>query len=419
MQAGAIMPNAIGPQKKRRGSISLTFLMMLVLLLGFMGVALDFGHLFVVRTELQTAMDSCALAAAQELNGQPDAIARARNAGIAAGNINRVNLQSATWSGKAQLAAADITFRDNAHNATTDSAQARFVRCDHVQAGTATPLLHVLSLQSSSQAYAATMDVRAFAEATTAPSQSTCPMPLGLVPRNNTPPDYGFVKGEWITLLSKNNPNPGQIGWLNLNPDGSKGAPAIEDQLKGICGIRTDDPVLMQGVKQSVADTWNTRFGIYKVDGPSVQHPDFTGYVYNQTVPGNGKNKPAPTWPTGHDAYSDFVAKRQTFTGCASSFDACVALTGVNDQRLASSGPGGDLQTYGTNRRLVTVPIITSSAGGTIKDFACMLLLQPIPTPFADVQLEYRGNASQAGSPCTGSGLPGGTAGPLVPVLVR
>jgi Flp pilus assembly protein TadG len=393
--------------------------MMLVILLGFMGLAIDFGHLFVIRTELQTAMDSCALAAAQELNGQPDAIIRARNAGMAAGNINRVNLQSATWSGKAQLSDADITFRDNAHAVTADSAQAHFVRCDHVQAGTATPLLRVLHLQSSSSAYKATMDVRAIAEATTTPSQSTCPMPLGLFPRNNTPPDYGFVKGEWITLLSKNNPNPGQIGWLNLTPDGSKGAPAIEDQLKGICGIRSDDPVLMQGVKQSVADTWNTRFGIYKVDGPSVQHPDFTGYVYNQTVPGNGKNKPAPTWPTGHDAYSDFVARRQTFTGCAPSFDACVALTGVNAQRLASSGPGSDLQTYGTNRRLVTVPIVTSSAGGKIKDFACMLLLQPIPTPFADVQLEYRGNASDVGSPCTGSGLPGGTAGPLVPVLVR
>ena len=43
----------------------------LLFLLGFMGVALDFGHLFVVKTELQTASDSCALAAAQELDGAP------------------------------------------------------------------------------------------------------------------------------------------------------------------------------------------------------------------------------------------------------------------------------------------------------------------------------------------------------------
>jgi uncharacterized membrane protein len=42
-----------------------------------MGIALDFGHLFVVKTELQTAADSCALAAAQELDGASDALNRA------------------------------------------------------------------------------------------------------------------------------------------------------------------------------------------------------------------------------------------------------------------------------------------------------------------------------------------------------
>jgi hypothetical protein len=55
-------------------------------------------------------------------------------------------------------------------------------------------------------------------------------------------------------------------------------------------------------------------------------------------------------------------------------------------------------------------------------DFACMLLLQPIPSSFnkdTTVMLEYVGNASSTGSRCTGSGLPGGSAGPLVPVLVR
>jgi hypothetical protein len=35
------------------------------------------------------------------------------------------------------------------------------------------------------------------------------------------------------------------------------------------------------------------------------------------------------------------------------------------------------------------------------------------------VKLEFRGNAGAVGSPCTTNGLPGGSAGPLVPVLVR
>ena len=48
-----------------------------------------------------------------------------------------------------------------------------------------------------------------------------------------------------------------------------------------------------------------------------------------------------------------------------------------------------------------------------------MLMLEPMSIPVDDVKLEYLGNASASGSPCTTSGLAGGTAGPLVPVLVR
>ena len=53
------------PRRKQDGAVIVTVALALLLLLGFMGLALDFGHLFVVRTELQTAMDACALAAAQ------------------------------------------------------------------------------------------------------------------------------------------------------------------------------------------------------------------------------------------------------------------------------------------------------------------------------------------------------------------
>ncbi|MEG1771506.1 MAG: pilus assembly protein TadG-related protein, partial [Comamonas sp.] len=91
----------------------------MLFLLGFMGVALDFGRLFVVKGELQTAVDSWALAAARELNGQTDAIGRAQSAGMAAGNANRVNLQSAAWNGQGKLTSADISFRDQAYAATT------------------------------------------------------------------------------------------------------------------------------------------------------------------------------------------------------------------------------------------------------------------------------------------------------------
>ena len=60
-------------RRSQRGAVIITVCLLMLFLLGFIGFALDFGRLFVVKSELQTAMDSCALAAAQELDLQPDA----------------------------------------------------------------------------------------------------------------------------------------------------------------------------------------------------------------------------------------------------------------------------------------------------------------------------------------------------------
>lgn len=390
-----------------KGGVLVAFALLLMLLMGFMGVALDFGHLYIVRTELQTALDACALAGAQELNGQPDARTRAINAGIAAGNINRVDMQLASWNGKGGVTRDDISFFDKDHIATTVDANARYVRCAHTQPATQTPLLLMFGQATGSTGYSGTMDVGAAAEATTTPAQSTCPVPLALRPKTGgAAPDYGFTKGDWVTLLSKTGATNGQIGWANL--DGSSNASETNAELAGHCGTRVNDTIGTPGVQQSIADIWNTRLGIYKNgDGPAANTPDFTGYVYT-----------TKSWPSGRDAYSDFVAKRQAFAACAATVKACEDNNNIklNAKTLATPGIDGELQRYGTNRRLVIVPVVI---GTQVSNFACMLILQPLSTPMVDVQLEYLGNASTADSPCTASGLPGGAAGPLVPVLVR
>jgi Flp pilus assembly protein TadG len=394
-------------RRREGGAIIVTVALLLFLLFGFMGVVLDFDHLFVIRTELQTAMDACALAAAQELDGQPDALTRAGNAGIAAGNANRVDLQSATWSGKSQVTLADISFRDQNHAGGATSATARYVRCEHTQQGTATPLLHTAGALIGSSAFAATANVMAAAEATTTPAQSVCPLPLALHYRVNVAPDYGFVQGEWLTLLSKAGATSGQIGWANL--DGSTSASETEAELTGYCGTKVGNTLGTPGVQGTIADNWNTRFGIYKNNsGPSIASPDFTGYVYTT------KNY------AGSNAYPDFVNKRLAFASCGTSVANCETNTGLSLNQfktLATPGPNGELKQYGTNRRIAPVAIV--GADNKVVDFACMLMLQPVPSPFADVQLEYLGNASKPDSPCKASGLPGGAAGPLVPVLVR
>jgi Flp pilus assembly protein TadG len=398
---------------KEGGGVIVTFALLLFLLLGFMGLALDLGHLFVIRTELQTALDSCALAAAKELDGQPDALTRATNAGITAGNANGVDLQSATWNGKPRITAADISFRDKDHVAGATNATARFVRCTHLHKDTTTSLVHMAGMLTGTNAFAATMDVGTFAEATTTYAQTTCPLPLGIKPKaGGVKPDYGFAKGDWLKLLGRDpkagDTKPGEIGWYNL--DGSTDAKETVREVNGYCGTRTGDKLGTPGTQGTVADDWNTRFGIYKnKGGAATASPDYTGYVYTS------KN-----WINGRDAFDNFIQQRQAFAACAASVGDCEKATGLSlnqFKEIASPGLNGEFQRYGTNRRLAIVPVI--DADSKVIDFACMLLLQPVPSPFDTVYLEYRGNASSVDSPCTASGLPGGTAGPLVPVLVR
>ncbi|SDD14742.1 Putative Flp pilus-assembly TadE/G-like [Variovorax sp. CF079] len=424
------MRNAI-PRRRQGGAVIITTALVLLFLLGFMGIALDFGHMFVVKTELQTAMDSCALAAARELDHHPTtAIDRARSAGMTAGNLNRVNMQSPTWSGQGQISAVDITFRDAAYAPTTNPALADYAQCQHTQPGVGMLLMQAIGAFSGDTAgNPPSRSVGATAVARRSHAQSTCPIPVALKPSaGGSAPDYGFTVGQWVTLINEQGASQGgEIGWANL--DGSNNAAETEAELNGSCGTRMGDTLGTPGVQTSVADAWNARFGIYKASsGPDQKNPDFTGYAYT-----------ALNWPAAFNAYDgtpgagapasaqNFVAKRGTYASCADTgtkvkgANSCESITGLSlnsFQKLAVPGnvAGGHMQ-YGRDRRIVTVPVINSASH--VIDFACMLMLQPLSIPMTNVQLEYRGNAGATGSPCTSSGLPGGMAGPLVPVLVR
>ena len=423
----------------QQGAVIVTVALVMLFLLGFMGIAVDFGHLFIVKTELQTAMDSCALAAAQELDRNPTtALTRARSAGLTAGNLNRVNMQSASWSGKGQLINAEITFRDAGYVATVVDANARYAQCQHTQPAVQMWLLQALgAFSGNTAAYPNTQNVMARAVATRANAQTTCPVPVALKPKTSgIAPNYGFAVGEWVTLITVASGSVnGQIGWANL--DGSNNASETRAEMNGHCGTKVGDTLGTPGTQTTIADPWNYRFGIYKNSGdPAVDHPDFTGYAYTaanwtNTVPING-NFHNSAWngtaAPGSDATAaNFLSKRSAFASCADTgtrvrgANSCESITGLSlnsFQKLAAPGntTGGHKQ-YGSSRRIVLVPII--DGGSHVIDYACMLMLQPLSIPMTNVQLEFRGNASDPASPCTSSGLPGGSAGPLVPVLVR
>ena len=417
------------PGRRQRGAMIITAALVLLFLLGFMGIALDFGRLFVVRTELQTAVDSCALAAARELDKQGTAIARARNAGVTAGNANGVNMQSASWSGQGKIVFADISFRDVSYAATSDPLVAIYAKCDHTQPNIDIWLMKAMgAFSGSTTTYPATGRVAASAVATRASAQTTCPVPVALKPKaGGTAPNYGFNVGDWVKLIQAQNAAAGgEIGWANL--DGSNSASETESELNNHCGTKVGDTLGTPGVQTSVADVWNERFGIYKnSSSPSAQRPDYTGYAYtslNWPAQFNAYDGPSPGSPA---SAANFVTKRAAFASCADTgtkvngANSCESITGLSlnsFQKLAAPGnvSGGHMQ-YGYDRRIVTVPVIDGAS--RVIDYACMLMLQPLTIPMSDTWLEFRGNAGAAGSPCTTSGLAGGSAGPLVPVLVR
>jgi Flp pilus assembly protein TadG len=424
-------------RQRERGAVIITVCLLMLFLLGFIGVALDFGRLFIVKTELQTAMDSCALAAAQELNGEPTALTRATNAGLTAGNLNAVHLQSADWSGQGKLVAADITFRDPAFVTTTVAAIAKYAQCQHTQSGIQVWLMHAWAAMSGNTTdFPSTQVVWANAVATRANAQSTCPVPLALKPAVNTPPNYGFVPGQWITLLmGAGEATNGQIGWANL--DGTNSAAETEAEMNGKCGTKVGDTLGTPGVQASIADAWNVRFGIYKNGvNPALKKPDYTGYIYTQQswgTPAQNAYGGAPG-AGAHSTAENFVIKRGKFASCdddgtllrggGPGAQSCESISGLSlnsfqDVAVPGSWPpntGGHGQ-FGTSRRIVLVPVVSGT--NSVIDYACMLMLQPLSIPLVQVQLEYIGNAGVAGSPCTTSGMPGGSVGPLVPALVR
>lgn len=397
----AITPHKTAKGGREDGAIILTFSLMLLFLIGFAAMAIDLGRLFVVRTELQTAADSCALAAAQELDGQATAINRAVSAGLTAGNLNRVNMQSDDWAGQAKLVAEDITFRDATYMVTAAAASARYVQCRHTQNGVEAFLLRAMSAFSGTD-YPATFSIAASAVATRANAQTSCPIPVALRPNGNREDKdgYGLEIGDWITVLTKDAVDstlpPGQIGWVNL--DNSQSGQTTNQQMgeKGTCDVAIGSTLGgTQGAKTQVDKPWNQRFGIYRgSDGASESHPDFTGFAY--------KVRPAG------GAYPDYVNKRNSYT----PYDKSSGMPN-GFQRVATSDQH---RQFGYNRRLVVVPVIDSTK---VVDFVCMLMVAPLNGPNDEGKLEYLGFANSDISPCTSSGLAGGSAGPLVPVLVR
>jgi Flp pilus assembly protein TadG len=421
---------------RQKGAVLILVGISLAVLVGFLGIVIDLGRLFVTKAELQSGMDACALAAASELRpgANPpdfDAVNRAISAGITAGNRNNVGFQAASVA----ITAADIYFSDHlSDNSTTfpfgyvsaaaaNPTTARYVLCARAQTGIATWFMQVLE---AFLGVTSTADsVGAWAAATTAPAQTACGIPIGIC-KVGSPPSYGFTSGQWISgRFDAGGGLTGSFNWIDFSPPAG-GASELAALLagQGQCDLNVTSPVGQTGiVGNAAAKAWNSRFGLYQGGGGNpnltTAPPDFTGYSYTST-----------NVPSQSNAFPDFQAKRQVFASYGLAVDTVSAgntITGLsvnNSYSVSTHGASGQHGTNGADRRVATAPIVDCGQWATsqtvpILGWACVLMLHPISAPSDIVHMEYLGSAAVVGSPCTTYGIAGGTAGPLVPVLVH
>lgn len=434
--------------KHQKGAVILTVSFALLFLLGFMAIALDFGHLFVVKTELQTAVDSCALAAAQELDGASDALTRATSAGKTAGNLNKVNFQGAA----AGIGDADITFHatlsDAISNTPAPFGTAKYAKCTRTQSGMAPWLLQALGAFSGNTAYGDNQSVSALAVATLASAQTTCALPITLCKKSPTSPStpYGFTKGEWLQgALQKPtgcgtdcSQFSGDFRWVDFSGGGASGLGQLmagEGQCE-LPDINSQVRIKKGKTAGTDLDGYNTRFGVfrgaYKAGAYAVPPsgiPDLTGFAWYANP---------PLMPKQSNIYANFIAKQnaneryydsQTGPAPAPPPNKTNQNLESGNPTIYSGGAGGDLATKGKkNRRVIVAPVADCTVlenaptnYHTVLGLACLLLLNPVDNGSNPTRmwLEYEGSANDFGSPCTTTGYAGGSGGPLVPVLVQ
>lgn len=90
-------PSPTRRRTAQRGGIALLFALLMVPLMGFMGLALDLGRIYINKTELQGAADACALSAAMHLGATPITAAAytgATYSGQWVANLNKSDLQA-------------------------------------------------------------------------------------------------------------------------------------------------------------------------------------------------------------------------------------------------------------------------------------------------------------------------------------
>lgn len=432
-----------GPTAQRqRGAVAIMFGLTLVVLIGFAGLAIDLGRFFVIKTELQNAMDACALAASSQLRpgqsnstalvkavaygrvfstGGVDDVATAPLEGNVDAIKNRANFQSVV----VDIQPDQITF-SNTLGGTYQSIAgganyntAAYVKCTYPLAGLPIFFMKVLNPLLTTQT------VSAMAAATLAPSSSVCAIPVAVCKAagSTAATNFGLTVGQWMTRPTGTGSayGTGNFGWIDFTPPNG-GASELKALLTGPgqCAMNVGSPVGQPGAVTSLDVAWNSRFGLYKSGSGNPQvgtaPPDVTGYAYDATTT-------ITSWPPHANAYSGTSPGKLNYINASANYSQYQEDPPNPYSRLSQS----QHQNLGRFRRVAVAPVVdcstwsTGSSGGAnppIEGWACILMLNPLLGAVTDPSLEFLGLSTAVGSACSTNGEPG-TFGPLVPTLVQ
>lgn len=232
MKTGASLKNRQG------GAVAVMVGIGMVMLVGFLALVIDLGHLYIAKTELQNGADAAALAGAKQLNGTAAGVTSAITMAQQLAGRNYYDLGSKkiydTTDAETQNDVIDIwvgncpedTCMSPASSITTDAAAANkyFIKVHTRQRDLAAWFAPIFNLVTGGN-YSITstfgmavvgrylIDITPLAMC--ALDLSKCPPPVGTCTTTTPPCECGYEKGKPYKVSDINPIGPGTLYWLD------------------------------------------------------------------------------------------------------------------------------------------------------------------------------------------------------------
>lgn len=279
-------------RKDEEGSIWILFVILIAVIMGMVGLALDGGRLFALNNEMQDIADAAALAGARELDGTSTAITRATDR---AQNLLNNNPRWAE-GGSTGVQAATVQFysaiSSTGDTGTVDPLAARYISVTTVDRSVFPTLLRALGASAAAQTRARAMATSGVVACNTQPMMLCNPM---------EPNEFTATPGQMFHLKPKGGSGssdfaPGDFGLVDPPGFESSGANAVRDLLSqqspNFCYANLVNPRTGHAVGP-VIDGLNVRFDRVPTGNTSGMDTSSAPNVIDATTPQiSGKGTP-------------------------------------------------------------------------------------------------------------------------------